>query len=58
METEKDCSTKLQEIRDKLMYIKGGIEALYDIPNRTLEDKAAGNIVLKLSNELLKIIEE
>lgn len=40
------------------MYIKGGIEALNDIPNRALKDKAVGYAVLKLSGELLKVIEE
>jgi len=58
METKRDCSKKLQEVKDKLMYIKGGIEALNDIPNRALKDKAVGYAVLKLSGELLKVIEE
>ena len=53
-----DSEKKIDEIEKKLIYLKGGIEALKDVPNRSREDLAAGRAVLEVVNILIEVLEK
>ena len=53
-----NCEKKINEIEKKLIYLKGAIEALKNVPNRSREDLAAGKAVLEVVNMLVEVLEK
>ncbi len=48
---------KIKEIEKVLIHLKGGLEAVKDVPNRSREDIVAVEAVLEVVNALIEVIE-